>query len=69
MLYCSPIPVLSNGTCSCSSGVANKNMPPQKHTPLARGVIEPSINNGFSTQSSKKLQLEMLNIDSKLIGL
>ena len=40
-----------------------------KHTPLARGVIEPSVNNGFSTQSSKKLQLEMLNIDSKLIGL
>ena len=53
---------------SCSSGgeqkCARKNC-----TPLARGTIEPSVNNGFSTHSSKKLQLETLDLDSKLIGL
>lgn len=46
----------------------------QKHalkncTPVARGMIEPSINNGFPTRSGRKRQLEMLDLDSGLIGL
>ena len=33
----------------------------KKRTPLERGTIEASVNNGFPTQSGKKLQLETLN--------
>ena len=39
-------------------------------TPVARDrTIEPSVNNGFPMQSGKKLQLETLDLDSRLIGL
>ena len=41
----------------------------KNRTPVAQGTIELSANNGFPTQSGKKLQLETLNIDSRLIGL
>ena len=41
----------------------------KNRTPVARGTIEPSANNGFPTRSGKKLQLETLDIDSRLIGL
>ena len=41
----------------------------KNHSPVAQGTIEPSINNSFPAQSSKKLQLETLDLDSRLIGL
>ena len=40
----------------------------KNRTPLERGTIEGSVN-GFPTRSGKKLQLETLDVDSKLIGL
>ena len=33
------------------------------------GTIEPSVNNSFPTQSSKKLQFEAVDLSSRLIGL
>ena len=51
---------------SSSSGGANKNVPTKNHTHVARGAIGPSANNGFPTRSDKKLQLETLDIDSRL---
>ena len=69
-IYCSPIPVLSNGTCFMKLRVgANKNVSTKNCTPLERGMIEGSVNNSFPTQSGKKLQLETLALDSRLIGL
>ena len=41
----------------------------KNRTPLERGTIEGSVNNGFPTRSGKKLQLETLDVDSRLIGL
>jgi len=41
----------------------------KNRTPLERGTIEGSVNNGFPTRSGKKLQLEKLDVDSRLIGL
>ena len=32
-------------------------------------TIEASVNKGFPTQSGAKLQLEMLDLDGRLIGL
>ena len=37
-----------------------------KKAPLSLTIVKPSVNNGFHTQSSKKLQLETLDIDSRL---
>ena len=34
-------------------------------TPLAQGMIEPSVNSGSPIRSSKSLKLEMLEIDSR----
>ena len=42
---------------------------PKNCTPLERGTIEASVNNGFPTWNGKKLQLETLHLDSRLIGL
>ena len=36
---------------------------------LERGTIEGSVNNGFPTRRGKKLQLETLDLDSRLIDL
>ena len=75
-VYCSPIPVLSNGTCFMKlrggggggGGGANKNVPP-KTAPLSNEVRLKDLYNGFPTRSGKKLQLETLDVDSRLIGL
>ena len=66
-IYCSPIPVLSNGTCFMKlRGGEQKRATIKPH--LSR-TIEGSVNNGFPTRSGKKLQLETLDVDSRLIGL
>ena len=54
---------------SWSSGGGEQERATKNRTPLARGTIEPSINNGFPTRSGKRLQLEMLDLDSRVIGL
>ena len=41
----------------------------KNRTPLEPGTIEASVNNGFPIRSGKKLQLETLDLDSRLIGL
>ena len=54
---------------SCSLGRGEQKRATKNRTPVARGTIEPSANNGFPTRSGKKLQLETLDLDSRLIGL
>ena len=46
-----------------------QNHATKNHTHVAQGTIEPSANNGFPAWSGKKLQLETLDIDSRLISL
>ena len=41
----------------------------KNRTHVGQGTIEPSANNGIPKRSSKNLQLEMLDLDSRLIGL
>ena len=49
------------------AGGASKNVPQKNCTLIAQGMIELSTNNGFPTQRGKKLQLETLDLDSRLI--
>ena len=68
-IYCSPIPVLSNGTCFMQLRGGEIKRATKNRTPVTWGMIELSANNGFPTRSGKKLQIETLDIDSRLIGL
>ena len=68
-IYCSPIPVLSNGTCFMKLRGGEQKRATKNRTSLERSTIEGSVNNGFPTRSGKKLQLETLDVDSRLIGL
>ena len=67
--FCSPIPGLSNRTYFMQPRGGEQKRATKKFTPLERGMIEASANNGFPTRSSKKLQLEMYDLDSRLIRL
>ena len=68
-IYCSPIPVFSNGTCFMHLRGGEQKRAPKNCTPLERGTIEASVNNDFPIQSGKKLQLATLDLYSRLIGL
>ena len=52
-----------------AQGGGEQKRAPKNRTPLTRGTIEPSVNNGFPTRSGTRLQLETLDLDSRLIGL
>ena len=65
----SSIPVLSNGTCFMQLRGGEQKRATKNRTPVTRGTIEPSAKKGFPTRSGKKLQLETLDIDSRLTGL
>ena len=62
-------PVLSNGTCFMQLERGEQKRATKNRTPIAQDTIEPSANNGFSARSGKKLQLERLELNSRLIGL
>ena len=51
--------------CVCKGGEGRTKTALRNCTPLAQGTIEPSINNGFSTWSCKRPQLDL---DSRLTG-
>ena len=68
-IYCSPIPVVSNGTYFVQPREGEQKRVTKNRTPLERATIEASLNDSFPTQSGKKLQLETLVLDSRLIGL
>ena len=68
-IHYSPIPVLSNGSCFMKLRGGEQKRATKNRTSLERGTIEGSVNNGFPTRSGKKMQLETLDVDSRLIGL
>ena len=68
-IYFSPVPVLSNGTCFIKLREGEQKPDTKNRTSVARGTIEPSVNNSFPTRSGEKLQLETLDLDSRLISL
>ena len=61
--------MLSNGTCFMQLRGGEQKRATKNRTPLARGAIEPFVYNGFPTRSGKRLQLETLDIGSRLIDL
>ena len=68
-MLCSLIPAVSNGTCFMYLRGGETKRAKLNCTPLARGTIEPFVNNGFPTRSGKSLKLETLDIESRLTGL
>ena len=67
-IFCSPIPVLSNGTCFVQLRGSEQKRAKKSRTPVACGTIEPFVYNNFPTCSCKTLQLETLDVDIKLVA-
>ena len=67
--------MLLNGTCFVQlgggggGGGGEQKRATKNRTPVTQGTIEPFVNNSFPTRSGKKLELEMLDLNSGLIGL